>query len=79
VATCLELYGYDADWDTGICTYCDREMDDIQRTAAVNHVVHFGWDGYMHQWCFDFNYPVFMTAEQVRRRWYPTHPELWND
>lgn len=79
MTTCYDIYGYDPEWDTGICSHCHKPLTDAERAKAVHGTVHFGWDQYMHQWCFDWLHPVFISREEARKKWYTTHPELWND
>lgn len=78
MTTCYDLYGYAPDWDTGICTECKLPLDDEQREQAVHGTVRFGWNQYMHPWCFDKAHPVFITAAQVREKWYALHPEIFD-
>jgi len=79
MATCLELYGYAPEWDTGFCSHCGKELTEEERTKAIHGTVHYGWNMYMHQWCFDYQHPIFITAVEAKIKWYDTHPELWED
>jgi len=42
MATCIELYGYDDERDTGYCFHCGKQFTDAERTIAVHGAVRHG-------------------------------------
>lgn len=52
----------------GFCDKCGHRFVAGDEESAYNTWLHHGF-GYMHQWCFDLSFPIFITRKEAEIKW----------